>query len=66
MKGRRYESIDTIKGISCIAVVLIHYLFPEPFAIPIKKMSRFGVPVFLPSLAISLQAKMGNVWKTAL
>lgn len=46
MKGRRYESIDTIKGIACIAVVLIHYLFPEPFAIPIKTMSRFGVPVF--------------------
>lgn len=66
MKGRRYESIDTIKGISCIAVVLIHYLFPEPFAIPIKKCQDLGCRFFLPSLAISLQAKMGNVWKTAL
>lgn len=24
MKDRRYESIDTVKGIACIALVLIH------------------------------------------
>lgn len=42
----RYRSIDMLKGICCLAVVLIHFLFPEPFAQPVKAMCRFAVPVF--------------------
>ncbi len=44
--GERYRSFDAVKGIACIAVILIHYLFPEPFGTPVKTMCRFAVPVF--------------------
>ena len=42
----RWNSIDAIKGISCIAVVFIHVLFPEPLKMTVKSISRFAVPVF--------------------
>ena len=43
---RRFRSIDCMKGISCLAVVLIHYNFPGDLGIAIKTLSRFAVPVF--------------------
>ena len=43
----RWDSIDFIKGLACIAVVLIHVNFPWPLGNPVKVCSRFAVPLFL-------------------
>lgn len=48
----RWNSIDCLKGISCIAVVCIHYNFtggslPAQLSLIMKAMCRFAVPVFL-------------------
>jgi len=44
---KRQNGFDYIKGLSCIAVVLIHYNFPGNMGIAIKAFCRFAVPVFL-------------------
>ena len=43
----RWNSLDCLKGIACIAVVLIHYNFPGDFGLAVKSFCRFAVPVFL-------------------
>ena len=43
---KRWDSIDFIKGLACIAVVFIHVKFPWPFAKPVTAFSRFAVPFF--------------------
>lgn len=43
---KRWKSIDCLRGISCIAVVFIHYNFPNDPGIAVKTFFRFGVPVF--------------------
>lgn len=43
----RWDSIDFIKGVACIAVVFIHVRFPLPFTHPVAAACRFGVPLFL-------------------
>lgn len=43
---KRWDSFDAIKGIACIAIVLIHYNFPGDLGLSVKAFSRFGVPVF--------------------
>ena len=42
----RNQCIDTIKGIACIAVVLIHYNWSGNVSEIIKTISRFAVPYF--------------------
>lgn len=42
----RYSSFDLLKGISCIAVVLIHYNFNGDLGLAVKAMCRFAVPIF--------------------
>ena len=43
----RWNSLDCLKGIACIAVVLIHFNFPGNLGIAVKSFCRFAVPVFL-------------------
>ena len=42
----RYHSLDFLKGIACIAVVLIHFQFPGRIGFAVRQMSRFAVPLF--------------------
>ncbi len=42
----RLRSFDVLKGIACIAVVIIHYNFPGNLGYAVKSMSRFAVPIF--------------------
>ncbi len=42
----RYHSWDFLKGIACIAVVLIHFQFPGRVGFAVRQMSRFAVPLF--------------------
>ena len=42
----RWNSIDCIKGLACIAIVLIHYNFPGDLGLAVKAFCRFGVPIF--------------------
>ena len=46
MEKIRENGFDWIKGCACIAVVLIHYYFPNNFGIAIRTLCRFAVPVF--------------------
>ena len=43
----RWDSIDFIKGVACIAVVLIHVHFQHPLKQPVVAACRFAVPLFL-------------------
>ena len=54
-KSMRWNSLDCLKGIACIAVVLIHYNIsggniPAWIGAYTKALCRFAVPVFLPGL----------------
>lgn len=42
----RYRMIDCLKGIACLAVVLIHYNFADNLGLAVKAMMRFAVPFF--------------------
>lgn len=42
----RYRSIDFLKGIACIAVVLIHVQFPGTVGFAVRQVCRFAVPFF--------------------
>lgn len=42
----RYGSLDVLKGLGCIAVVLIHYNFPGWTGKAVWASSRFAVPLF--------------------
>lgn len=44
---RRWEGFDLLKGVSCLAVVLIHYNFKGAFGEEVKAACRFAVPAFL-------------------
>ena len=44
---KRYDNIDFLKGLACIAVVLIHVHFPRPIEWPVVAACRFAVPLFL-------------------
>ena len=44
--SRRNHCIDTIKGIACIAVVLVHYNWGGESGNIIRAVSRFAVPFF--------------------
>lgn len=51
-KSMRWNSLDCLKGIACIAVVLIHYNIsggniPAWIGAYTKALCRFAVPVFL-------------------
>lgn len=51
MSKQRYPSIDCIKGLACIAVVIIHYnisggSIPPEIGLAMKTVCRFAVPVF--------------------
>ena len=46
MEKSRQNGLDWIKGLSCIAVVLIHYNFSNGFGTVIKTVCRFAVPIF--------------------
>lgn len=43
----RNASFDLIKGLACIAVVLIHYNYSGNLGLAIKSICRFAVPSFL-------------------
>lgn len=45
-RKNRYNSIDFLKGIACIAVVLIHVQFPGKMGFAVRQISRFAVPSF--------------------
>lgn len=42
----RYRMIDCIKGLACMAVVLIHYNFPGQAGVCFKPLFTFAVPYF--------------------
>ena len=42
----RYRLIDCFKGISCLAVVLIHFNLPDEAGVAAKSMMTFAVPFF--------------------
>lgn len=42
----RYRSIDFLKGIACIAVILIHIQFPGTVGFTVRQVCRFAVPFF--------------------
>lgn len=44
---RRWDGFDLIKGVSCLAVVVIHYNFKGVFGEEVKAACRFAVPAFL-------------------
>lgn len=46
MEKIRYRMVDTIKGLSCIAVVLIHFNFPDIMGVCFKPLCTFAVPYF--------------------
>lgn len=43
----RQNGLDFVKGLACIAVVLIHYNFPGNLGIAVRAFCRFAVPFFL-------------------
>lgn len=45
MEKVRQNGFDWFKGCACIAVILIHYYFPNNIGIGIRTISRFAVPV---------------------
>ena len=56
MSKQRYPSIDCIKGLACIAVVIIHYnisggSIPPEIGLAMKTVCRFAVLIL--SLAVS-------------
>lgn len=46
LEAKRWDSIDFIKGLACIAVVLIHFNFPGNIGLAVRAAGAFGVPVF--------------------
>lgn len=46
-KVHQNTTFDLIKGLACIAVVLIHYNYPGDLGLAVKSFCRFGVPCFL-------------------
>ena len=46
MKKVREKGFDWMKGCACIAVILIHYCFPNNLGTAVKTACRFAVPVF--------------------
>lgn len=46
MEKIRYRMVDTIKGLACMAVVLIHFNFPDTMGICFKPLCTFAVPYF--------------------
>ncbi len=42
----RNKSLDILKFVSSLFVVMIHYPFPEPYGTVIKAFGRFALPVF--------------------
>ena len=47
MNRIRWKSFDVLKGLCCIAVVLIHYNFSGDTGLYVKTFCRFAVPTFL-------------------
>lgn len=43
---KRNNSLDFLKGVACIGVVLIHVTFPGIFGAVLSKLSTFAVPLF--------------------
>lgn len=46
MKKEQNTTLNVLKAIACIHVVLIHCIFPEPFGTGVKSAGRFAVPLF--------------------
>ena len=46
MINKRYESLDCLKGVACLAVVFIHYNFPWDLGIIVRTLAKIGVPIF--------------------
>ena len=46
MNTHRNNSLDTLRGISCILVILIHYPFPGMWGAVIKSIGRTAIPFF--------------------
>ena len=46
MSKARNTTLNIMKAIACIHVVLIHCMFPEPVGIGVKASGRFAVPLF--------------------
>lgn len=47
MTATRLKSFDFVKGVACIAIVLIHYTFPGDAGQAVRAVGRFAVPMFL-------------------
>ncbi len=43
----RWDSIDYLKGLACVAVVFLHVHFPRSIEWPVVAACRFAVPLFL-------------------
>ena len=44
--GERNLSLDSLKGLAAIAIILIHFGLPGNFGILLQVVARFGVPFF--------------------
>lgn len=42
----RYDSLNTLKGLACIGVILMHCVFPGVFGKTIQYLFKFAVPCF--------------------
>lgn len=60
IKKRNY-GFDWLKGVACIAVVLIHYNLPDQAGIIMKTLCRFAVPVFFMVSGFFALSGDGNV-----
>lgn len=42
----KYDSLNTLKGLACIGVILMHCVFPGVFGKTLQYLFKFSVPVF--------------------
>lgn len=47
MINKRYESLDCLKGVACLAVVFIHYNFPWDLGIIVRTLAKLVCLYFL-------------------
>ena len=60
---KNIESLDCVKGVACIFVILIHCTFPGITGEVLRAIARFAVPLFFAVTGYFLLDSHGNVTK---
>lgn len=60
---KNIDSLDCVKGVACIFVILIHCTFPGVFGETLRSIARFAVPLFFTITGYFLLDSNGNVTK---